>query len=90
MEKICFIIKTKSSLRSFLSSLPISKVLKQNLMYFGHIPVETEPSRSHKLAIFLNYRMPLIPCVTYPIPTLLTLFVFRIFTLRYRVEVSIN
>ena len=54
-----FIIKIKSSLRPFLSSLPFPKLGTQNLMYFGHEDVESGPSWSYKLPTFFKYHMPL-------------------------------
>ena len=47
-------------LRSFLTSLQLSKFWKQNFMYFGHRHVETGPNCSHELATFPKYHMPLI------------------------------
>ena len=51
--KVCY-------LSSFLSSLLSPKFQKQDFMYFGRKYVETEPSSSHELTIFLKYHIPLI------------------------------
>ena len=62
MKNIFLLSKAKVvNLRPFSSVLPFPKFLKENLMYFGHKHVETEPNCSHKFSTFLKYHTALIP-----------------------------
>ena len=58
IRNLFFIIKNKSSICPFLSSLSFSKFRIQNLMHFGRKYAETRPSCSQNLVTFSSIRYP--------------------------------